>query len=158
MSMTEKEKKPKRINLSLTEKQYEEITSAAEELGISFSSYCVQAIEKSLGKVQKLDPKTLTIDPVDIYTDDVMEGLNKIGSISSKLNRLLYTLSTKESAADFEMKRLSDLTLELKEAEKEFGAHMETVYEDRVKLRKDILKKVDKKIKKLTEEGRQKEM
>ena len=156
--MSEKETKTRRLNLRLTETQYQKLTEMAAEENMAASVYIAEVIERHLGKVQKLDPKTLTIDPVDIYTDDVMEGLNKIGSISSKLNRLLYTLSTKESAADFEMKRLSDLTLELKEAEKEFGAHMETVYEDRVKLRKDILKRVDKKIKKLTEEGRQKEM
>lgn len=150
--MSEKETKTRRLNLRLTESQYQALLSAAEEQGMSVSVYISEVIEKSLGKVQKLDPKTLTIDPVDIYTEDISEGLNKIGSISSKLNRLLYTLSVKESAADFEMKRLYDLTLELKEAEKEFGSHMETVYEDRVKLRKDILKRVDKKIKKLTEE------
>lgn len=148
--MSTKKIKNKRINLSLTETQYQEITSAAEELDISFSSYCVQAIEKSLGKVQKLEPKTLTIEPVEVYTADIQECLSKVGNTVSKLDRLMYTLSQKSSCTEYELQRLSDLINELRESEQNFNEHMGTIYEDRTKIRRDILKRVDKKIEKLT--------
>lgn len=146
--MKEKTFKKSRINLSMTSELYDEIAEKSEEQGFSMSAYCIQAIEKSLGKVQKIDPKLITVEPVNIYTDDIREGLNKIGNTAAKLDRLLYTLSQKESAADYELRRLSDLTNQLREEEKEFNQTLTKVYEERVSLRKEILKKIDKAVKK----------
>ncbi|MEE0930524.1 MAG: hypothetical protein UIM53_05945 [Acutalibacteraceae bacterium] len=142
-------KKNKRLNLSMTDELFNEISANAEKHNISLSAYCIQAIEKNLGKVQKIDPKTITIDPVSIYTDDVREALNKIGNTAAKLDRTLYTLSQKNTVSEFELKRIAELTNQLKEEEKAFNNHMETVYEERAKLRKDILKKIESTITKL---------
>lgn len=141
--------KPKRLNLSMTEELFNEISVEAEKQNLSLSAYCIQAIEKSLGKVQKIDPRLITIEPVDIYTDDIREGLSKIGNTASKLDRMLYTLSHKEGVAEYELKRLADLTTQLKEEEKEFNQTLLRAYEERVNLKKAILKKIDKIVKKV---------
>lgn len=147
--MSQREIKKSRINLSMTDSFYEEIAAKAEEQGLSMSAYCIQAIEKSLGKVQKVDPKLITIEPIDIYTDDVREALSKIGNTAAKLDRLIFTLSQKGNVAEYELKRLVDLTTQLKGEEKEFNQHLTNVYEERSVLRKEMTKRVDKIVKKL---------
>ena len=147
-----KDLKSKRLNLSMTEELHGQILEEADKLGLSLSAYCIQAIEKSLGKVQKIDPKLITVEPVDIYTDDVREALNKIGNTASKLDRMIFTLSQKGNVAEYELKRLFDLITQLKEDEREFNQHMVTVYEERSQVRKDALKRIDKVVKKSIKE------
>ena len=146
--MKDKELKKKRLNLSMTDELWDEISIKAAEEGLSLSAYCIQAIEKSLGKIQKIDPRLITVEPVDIYTDDIRDGLIKIGTTTSKLDRMLYTLSHKESVAEYELKRIADLTAQLKEEENEFNQLMVQVYNERSNLRKEILKKIDKLVRK----------
>lgn len=148
--MTERDLKKKRINLSMTDELYALITEEADKAELSLSAYSIQAIEKSLGKIQKIDPKLITIEPIDIYTDDIREALSKIGNTASKLDRLVFTLSQKSSVADYELKRLVELITQMKEEEKEFNQHMETVYEDRLRLKKEALKKIERVVKKAT--------
>ena len=148
--MTERDLKKKRINLSMTDELYALITEEADKAELSLSAYSIQAIEKSLGKIQKIDPKLITIEPIDIYTDDIREALSKIGNTASKLDRLVFTLSQKSSVADYELKRLVELITQMKEEEKEFNQHMETVYEDRLRLKKEALKKIERIVKKAT--------
>lgn len=147
-----RELKNKRLNLSMTEELHAQISEEADKLGLSLSAYSIQTIEKSLGKVQKIDPKLITIEPIDIYTDDVREALSKIGNTASKLDRLIFTLSQKNNVAEFELQRLVALTNQLREEEKEFNQHMLTVYEDRSQLKKEALKKIDKIVKKAIKE------
>ena len=116
------------------------------------SSYCVQLINKSLGKVTKPDPKTITVEPVNIYTEDIQNCLSKIGNTASKLDRLIFTLSQKSNVADYELQRLVDLIEQLREEEKEFNGNMENIYEERLRMKKEILKRIDKQFKKLMEE------
>lgn len=144
--------KTKRIGINVSQENYDRYKSKADELEMSLSSFCCEAVESSLGKIKKVNQKTLTIEPIDIYTDDITEAINKFGSISTKLNRLLYTLSIKESAADYEMKRLYDLTLELKEAEREFGAHIESIYNDRAVVCKKAVKLIKDEVRRVLEE------
>ena len=151
-----KELKSKRLNLSMTDELHAQITEEADRLGLSLSAYCIQAIEKSLGKVQKIDPKFITVEPIDIYTDDVREGLNKIGNTAAKLDRLMFTLSQKGNVADYELKRLSDLTAQLKDEEREFNQNLVSVYEERVAVRKEAVKKIEKLFKKATGSGPEK--
>jgi hypothetical protein len=99
-----------------------------------------------------MDPKLITVEPVDIYTDDVREALSKIGNTASKLDRMIFTLSQKGNVAEYELKRLFDLITQLKEEEKEFNQHMITVYEERSQVRKDALKRIDKIVKKAIKE------
>lgn len=146
--MSQKQIKDKRINLSMTDELYEEITKEAEKVDLSLSAYCIQSIEKSLGKVQKIDPKLITIDPIDVYTQDIQDCLSKVGNTAAKLDRLIYTLSQKGNVAEYELKRLVDLSNQLREEEKEFVTNMATVYEDRAQIRKDVVKRVDKIVKK----------
>ena len=148
--MTERDLKKKRINLSMTDELYALITEEADKAELSLSAYSIQAIEKNLGKIQKMDPKLITIEPIDIYTDDIREALSKIGNTASKLDRLVFTLSQKSSVADYELKRLVELITQMKEEEKEFNQHMETVYEDRLRLKKEALKKIERVVKKAT--------
>lgn len=148
--MTERDLKKKRINLSMTEGLYALITEEADKAELSLSAYSIQAIEKNLGKIQKMDPKLITIEPIDIYTDDIRKALSKIGNTASKLDRLVFTLSQKSSVADYELKRLVELITQMKEEEKEFNQHMETVYEDRLRLKKEALKKIERVVKKAT--------
>lgn len=148
--MTERDLKKKRINLSMTDELYALITEEADKAELSLSAYSIQAIEKSLGKIQKIDPKLITIEPIDIYTDDIREALSKIGNTASKLDRLVFTLCQKSSVADYELKRLVELIVQLKEEEKEFNQHMEITYEDRLRLKKEALKKIERVVKKAT--------
>lgn len=144
----EKTLKKNRLNLSMTDELFETISQNAEEQDMSLSAYCIHAIEMSLGKVQRIDPRTVTIEPIDIYTDDIREGLNKIGNTAAKIDRLLFTLSQKESAADYEMKRLSELTNQLREEEKEFNDILLRAYNERVDVRKTVIKHIEKTVKK----------
>lgn len=151
--MESKELKKKIVSLYLTDAQYKQIAEEAEKIGVSLSAYCIQALEKGLGKVSKIDPKLITIEPIDIYTDDIREGLSKVGATAAKLDRLLYSLSMKENVAEYELKRIADLTAQLKEEEKEFNNTLTNVYEERASIRKEVLKKVDKIVKKAIKGG-----
>ena len=147
--MEEKKNKDRRLNLSMTEELHSEISAEAEKLELSLSAYCIQAINKSLGKVTKPDPKTITVEPVEIYTQDVQDCLSKIGNTAASLDRLIFTLSQKSNVAEYELQRLVNLTNQLREEEKAFNEHMVNVYEERVKMKKEILKRIDKQFKKL---------
>ena len=146
--------KNKRINLSMSEKMYDEITAESQKQNMSMSSYCIQAIEKSLGKVQRMDPKLITVEPVDVYIDDVRRGLSTIGNTAVRLDRLVFTLSQKTNVPEYELKRLVELIEELKEEERQFNAHMLKVYEDRVKIKKDLTKRIEKIVKKIITGGK----
>lgn len=151
--MSEKEIRSKRINMSVTDLEYERIVAAAKERNLSTSNYCVQAVCNTFYGSQIIQPKKVEqpreviISPVEIYTQDIQDGLNKIGTISSKLDRLIYTLSQKNSIADYEIEKLGKLITDLKEAEYDFNTHMATVYEERAKIRKEIMKKINKQLK-----------
>ena len=147
----EKETKSIRIKLNLTPTDYEAYKAKAEELELSVSAFCVEAINASMGKMKKIDPKLITVEPIDVYTEDVMEGLNKIGTVAAKFNRLLFTLSMKENVASYELERLDKLAKELAAVEKEFNQHMVNVYEEREKTRKAIVKNIDKRVKAVLE-------
>lgn len=146
--------KNKRINLSMSEKMYDEITAESQKQNMSMSSYCIQAIEKSLGKVQRMDPKLITVEPVDVYIDDVRRGLSTIGNTAVRLDRLVFTLSQKTNVPEYELKRLVELIEELKEEERQFNAHMLKVYEDRVQIKKDLTKRIEKIVKKIITGGK----
>lgn len=146
--------KNKRINLSMSEKMYDEITAESQKQNMSMSSYCIQAIEKSLGKVQRMDPKLITVEPVDVYIDDVRRGLSTIGNTAVRLDRLVFTLSQKTNVPEYELKRLVELIEELKEEERQFNAHMLKVYEDRVQIKKELTKRIEKIVKKILTGGK----
>lgn len=147
-------KKSKRINLSVTEEQYQEIMKASDEIGESASSYCVRAINQSLGKVEKIEPKNLSIklEPIEIYKDDIKEGYDKFGQLGNKLDRLIGTLSERNTVADFELKRLEELANNFMELEAEFIKTLNEVFEARSKEKdkiknaaiKEIRKQLDK--------------
>ena len=147
----EKEKKSIRIKLNLTQEEHEAYKAKAEELGLSVSAFCVEAINLSMGKMRKIDPKLITVEPIDVYTEDIMEGLNKIGTIAAKFNRLLFTLSMKENVASYELERLDKLAKELAAVEQEFNNNMTAAYDERLKVKKAIIKNIDKRVKELLE-------
>lgn len=149
MSNQEIETRKKLAKMYLTESKYDEIVEVATREGLSFSTFCAQAIDLQLHKVKKTSPPEtiiIALEPVDVYTADVTEALGTIGATASKLDRLIFTLSQKTNVSEFELKKLVELTESLRESESEFNDHMKTVYEDRAKLRNDILKRVDKKL------------
>lgn len=148
------ELKNKRINLSMSEKLYDEIVEESQKQNLSMSSYCIQAIEKSLGKVQRIDPKLITVEPVDVYIDDVRQGLSTIGNTAVRLDRLVFTLSQKSNVPEYELKRLVELIEEFKEEERQFNAHMLKVYEDRVQIKKELTKRIEKIVKKILTGGK----
>lgn len=143
-----KEIKKRLVSIYLTDKQYEELSTESQKEGMSLSSYCIKAIEKSMGKVQKLEPKFITVEPIDIYTDDIREGLNKIGNTAAKLDRLVFTLSQKGNVEEYELQRLVSLISTLRDEEKEFNESMKEAYEERTILRNRVIKKIDRMVKK----------
>ena len=147
--MSEKETRTKLAKMYLTESKYDEIVEVAEKEGMSFSTFCAQAIDLQLHKAKKTAPPEtviIALEPVDIYTEDVTEALSTIGATANKIDRLIFTLSQKSNVSEMELKKLVELTTALKDSEAQFNENMKTVYEDRVKLRNDILKRVDKKL------------
>ena len=146
------EKRDVRIKLNLTQEEYDTFKAKADEMELSMSAFCVEAINASMGKLKKLEPKHITVEPVDIFTDDITECLNKVGNKTAKLDRLLFTLSMKGNVASYELERLNTLVQELKAEEKEFNNNMVNVYDERLKMKKEICRDIRKAVKKKLEE------
>lgn len=137
----------------MTEEEYQEIMKASEEIGESASSYCVRAINKSLGKVEKIEPKNFNFQTtIDIYHEDFKTGVESCSGISRKLRRLVDTLEQRESCAEFEFQRLCEIANELDLNQKEFIRIMEEILKERNKVRDAALRSINKKVDKLLKE------